>query len=94
MIIDNQSTVITLLPKDSPPDVFPHPHQAIDGLLAIGGDLSPQRILAAYPKGIFPWYEFGQPILWWCPDPRVVLFPKELKISRSLRKVLRKQDFN
>ena len=64
-----------------------------DGLLAVGGDLTKERLLAAYRQGIFPWYEFGQPILWWCPDPRLVLFPKELKISRSLRKVLRKQNF-
>jgi len=62
-----------------------------DGLLAIGGDLSQERLLEAYRNGIFPWYEVGQPILWWSPDPRLILIPKELKISRSLRKILRKE---
>jgi leucyl/phenylalanyl-tRNA---protein transferase len=60
-----------------------------DGLLAIGGDLAPGRLLAAYRKGIFPWYGHDQPILWWSPDPRTLLFPERLKISRSLRKQLR-----
>jgi len=64
-----------------------------DGLLAIGGDLKPQRLLAAYRMGIFPWYNEGQPILWWAPNPRAVLFPQRLNISRSLRKTLRKQSF-
>ncbi|WP_455218034.1 leucyl/phenylalanyl-tRNA--protein transferase [Kaarinaea lacus] len=64
-----------------------------DGLLAIGGDLSPQRLEAAYRHGIFPWFNHDQPILWWSPDPRAVLFPDQLKISRSLRKTLRKQLF-
>lgn len=64
-----------------------------DGLLAIGGDLSTHRILNAYRRGIFPWYSEGQPILWWSPDPRWVLKPEELKISRSLRKTLRKNLF-
>ena len=64
-----------------------------DGLLAIGGDLSPARLEAAYRRGIFPWYNHDQPILWWSPDPRAVLFPERLKISRSLRKTLRKQAF-
>lgn len=64
-----------------------------DGLLAIGGDLKPHRLLAAYRQGIFPWYNEGQPILWWAPNPRAVLFPAKLKISRSLRKTLRKQLF-
>tara|TARA_B100000945_G_scaffold312669_1_gene307540 strand:+ start:986 stop:1678 length:693 start_codon:yes stop_codon:yes gene_type:complete len=74
--------------------LFPPVEEAeADGLLAVGGDLTKERLLAAYRQGIFPWYEFGQPILWWCPNPRLVLFPKELKISRSLRKVLRKKDF-
>jgi leucyl/phenylalanyl-tRNA---protein transferase len=58
-------------------------------LLAAGGDLSPGRLLAAYERGIFPWYSEQQPILWWSPDPRMVLFPSELKISRSLAKTLR-----
>ena len=64
-----------------------------DGLLAVGGDLTKERLLGAYRRGIFPWYEVGQPILWWSPDPRLVLFPDELKISRSLRKVLGKEQF-
>ncbi|NKB37164.1 MAG: leucyl/phenylalanyl-tRNA--protein transferase [Gammaproteobacteria bacterium] len=61
-----------------------------DGLLAIGGDLSIKRLLSAYQKGIFPWYSDGQPILWWSPDPRCVLEPDQVKISRSLNKTLRK----
>lgn len=60
-----------------------------EGLLAVGGDLRPERLIAAYRRGIFPWYSDGQPILWWSPDPRAVLFPEKLKISRSLRKTLR-----
>lgn len=64
-----------------------------DGLLAVGGDLSVERILSAYRNGIFPWYSGEQPILWWSPDPRTVLFPSHLKISRSLRKTLRKHRF-
>ncbi len=59
------------------------------GLLAMGGDLSPDRLLNAYRHGIFPWYTEGQPIMWWSPDPRAVLFPSRVKISRSLRKTLR-----
>lgn len=74
--------------------LFPPVDQAEDdGLLAVGGDLTKERLLAAYRRGIFPWYEVGQPILWWSPDPRLVLFPEELIISRSLRKVLRKEQF-
>ena len=61
-----------------------------NGLLAVGGDLSPQRILAAYRKGIFPWFNPGDPILWWSPNTRTVIYPNHLHISRSLRKVLRK----
>ena len=63
------------------------------GLLAAGADLSPQRLLAAYQRGIFPWFSEGQPILWWSPDPRTVLFPDELHVSRSLGKVLRQQRY-
>ena len=62
-----------------------------DGLLAIGGDLSPERMLHAYQNGIFPWYNEGQPILWWSPDPRWVLEPAAIKISRSLRKTLNRK---
>lgn len=64
-----------------------------DGLLAVGGDLSPARLAAAYRQGIFPWYNDEQPILWWAPNPRAVLFPENLKISRSLRKTLRNNIF-
>ena len=67
--------------------------QEPNGLLAAGGDLSPIRLLAAYRQGIFPWYSVGQPILWWSPDPRMVLFPDELKISRSLAKRLKNSDY-
>jgi leucyl/phenylalanyl-tRNA--protein transferase len=63
------------------------------GLLAAGGDLSPTRLLAAYERGVFPWYSAQQPILWWSPDPRMVLFPEEFKCSRSLRKTLRSGRF-
>jgi leucyl/phenylalanyl-tRNA--protein transferase len=63
------------------------------GLLAAGGDLSPARLLAAYERGVFPWYSAQQPILWWSPDPRMVLFPGEFKCSRSLSKTLRHGDF-
>ncbi|HKQ15567.1 MAG TPA: leucyl/phenylalanyl-tRNA--protein transferase [Steroidobacteraceae bacterium] len=64
-----------------------------DGLLAAGGDLTPPRLLAAYRRGIFPWYSRGQPILWWCPDPRAVLFPSELRVSRSLAKSMRNRGY-
>ncbi len=74
--------------------VFPPPHFAEeDGLLAVGGDLRPERLLAAYQAGIFPWYSDGQPILWWSPDPRLVLFPCEFHRSRSLRRTLRRGVF-
>lgn len=75
---------------------FPPLDQALpdpNGLLAAGGDLSPERILAAYRRGIFPWFSEGEPVLWWSPDPRMVLFPGELKISRSLAKTLRNADY-
>jgi len=64
-----------------------------DGLLAIGGDLSPQRLMHAYKHGIFPWFEEKQPILWWSPDPRMVLFPEGLKVSKSMQQVLRNSNF-
>ena len=73
---------------------FPPPHLAEkDGLLAVGGDLGEKRILRAYAMGIFPWFTEGSPILWWSPDPRLVLFPDELKVSRSLRQCMNKGDF-
>ena len=64
-----------------------------DGLLAVGGDLSPKRVLFAYKNGIFPWYEVDQPLLWWSPDPRFVLYPNKLKISKSSKQLLRSQKF-
>ncbi|AUC75045.1 leucyl/phenylalanyl-tRNA--protein transferase [Olleya sp. Bg11-27] len=64
-----------------------------DGLLAVGGDLSAVRLLSAYKKGIFPWFEDDNTILWWSPDPRFVLFPEDLKVSKSMRQVLRNSDF-
>lgn len=73
---------------------FPPPYLAgPDGLLAMGGDLSPERLLLAYRNGIFPWYE-GEHILWWAPDPRFVLFPGELKISKNIRPLLKKKEFD
>lgn len=63
------------------------------GLLAIGGDLSTQRLLGAYQKGIFPWYNAGEPIMWWSPDPRCVLFPNRYKLQRSLKKTIKQQQF-
>ena len=86
--------MLTWLSKDSLS--FPPLARALrepDGLLAAGGDLRPERILAAYRHGCYPWYQQGQPILWWSPDPRFVLLPDELHISRSLGKVLRRQTF-
>jgi leucyl/phenylalanyl-tRNA--protein transferase len=77
-------------------DAFPPASEALtepNGLLAAGGDLEPERLLAAYRKGIFPWYQEGQPILWWSPDPRAVLWPEGLKVSRSLRRSLTKRGF-
>jgi len=77
-----------------PDPIFPPPHLAEpEGLLAIGGDLSANRLLAAYRHGIFPWYEDGGPILWWSPDPRLVLFPSELRVSRRFRRTLRSGRF-
>ena len=73
---------------------FPHPEASEpSGLLALGGDLSPERLLLAYSAGIFPWYSEGQPILWHSPDPRCVLEPQELRVSRSLAKTLRRGRF-
>ena len=72
--------------------LFPHPSLSNeDGILAVGGDLSCERLLLAYHNGIFPWFSEGDPILWWSPDPRCVLFPKDIKVSKSMRKFLKKQ---
>jgi leucyl/phenylalanyl-tRNA--protein transferase len=87
---------ITWLTRRDPPDAFPPVERALDdppGLLAAGGDLSPARLVAAYRRGIFPWYSAGQPVLWWCPDPRAVLFPGEFRRSRSLAKSERNRGF-
>jgi leucyl/phenylalanyl-tRNA---protein transferase len=89
-------TITWLSPQDAP-EWFPPLEQALDepaGLLAAGGDLSPARLLAAYRRGIFPWYSPGQPVLWWSPDPRAVLFPEEFRCSRSLGKTLRNGGFS
>lgn len=87
---------IVWLGDEEDPTWFPPVTGALsepDGLLAAGGDLTPARVLAAYERGIFPWYSEGQPVLWWSPDPRAVLFPDELRISRSLRRTLRQAPF-
>lgn len=87
---------LTPLNPFKPNQPFPAPQNALtepDGLLAIGGCLSPQRIINAYSQGIFPWYNPGEPILWWSPNPRLVLFPEKLQISRSLNKTWRKKLF-
>jgi len=87
--------IVWLAPED-PPDSFPPVGRALrepDGLLAAGGDLSPERLLAAYRRGIFPWYSPGQPILWWSPDPRAVLDPEDFRQSRSLGKAIRNRGF-
>ena len=74
--------------------IFPHPSEAdANGLVAIGGDLSSERLLLAYNSGIFPWYNEDEPLLWWSPNPRMVLYPKELRVSKSMRVVLKKQLF-
>lgn len=85
--------MIPYLNDDTP---FPPVERALrapDGLLAAGGSLAPHRLLEAYRRGIFPWFNEGDPVLWWSPDPRTVLFPGEFKISRSLRKSLRREIF-
>ncbi|XLM21913.1 leucyl/phenylalanyl-tRNA--protein transferase [Chromobacterium piscinae] len=85
-----------MIPWLGPEPVFPPVTQALghpNGLLAAGGDLSSRRILCAYSEGIFPWFSEGEPILWWSPAPRMVLYPEELKVSRSLAKTLRNLDY-
>lgn len=88
---------LTVLDPNNPEQDFPLVNKALrnpDGLLAVGGCLSQTRLLNAYRHGIFPWYNPGEPILWWSPDPRLVLFPDKLIISRSLHKTLRKNIFS
>ena len=87
---------ITWLQPGDAPAAFPPVERALDeppGLLAAGGDLSPERLIAAYQRGIFPWYSAGEPVLWWSPDPREVLVPGEMHVSRSLQRVLRRGTF-
>jgi leucyl/phenylalanyl-tRNA---protein transferase len=87
---------ITWLTPDGDPEWLPPTEQALDepnGLLAAGGDLAPRRLIAAYRRGVFPWFAAGQPILWWSPDPRAVLFPEEFQCSRSLAKSMRNRGF-
>lgn len=84
--------MLTLLDPDDPRQPFPPVHRAErqpNGLLAVGGDLSPERLLNAYRSGIFPWFSADQPILWWSPNPRTVLFPERMAPNRSLRKAMR-----
>ncbi len=84
------------IPDSAPPRAFPDVDVALEepnGLLAMGGDLAPERLLYAYAHGIFPWYSEGQPILWWSPDPRMVLQPSSLRVSRTLRRRLRRGDY-
>ncbi len=81
---------------NSPPEAFPPVEIALrdpEGLLAVGGDLSPKRLLAAYRRGIFPWFVDGQPILWWSPDPRCLFRPDAFHLSRSLRRTIRRSTF-
>lgn len=74
--------------------IFPPVEGAEDGIVAVGGDLLPERLIIAYQSGIFPWYSKGEPIIWWSPDPRCVIFPERLHISRSMQRVLRGDEFS
>lgn len=88
--------MIPWLRPDDPPTSFPPVETALtepDGLLCAGGDLAPERLIEAYRRGIFPWFSAGQPILWWSPDPRTVLYPSELHVSRSLARTLRRRRY-
>jgi leucyl/phenylalanyl-tRNA--protein transferase len=85
---------LPIYPLTDDPRVFPDPrHASVEGLLAYGGDLSPQRLLNAYSVGIFPWFNEDDPILWWSPDPRLVLYPQDIKISKSFRRILRNGEY-
>ncbi|MGR9051253.1 MAG: leucyl/phenylalanyl-tRNA--protein transferase [Gammaproteobacteria bacterium] len=87
---------LTVLDPCRPNEAFPDLNLALDepnGLLAVGGCLSPQRLINAYRHGAFPWYNPGEPVLWWSPDPRLVMFPDRIKISRSLRKTINRSSF-
>jgi len=83
--------MVTILGLDTP---FPPVEKYLpEGIVAVGGDLSPQRLISAYTQGIFPWFNDDEPVIWWSPDPRMVLFPEELKVSKSMAKLLKKQAF-
>jgi len=95
LTLNNGASVRYAAPDDHP--FFPATGFVLDdpaGLIQIGGALTPDWLLAAYQRGIFPWFSSGDPILWWCPDPRTVLIPNEFKLSRSLAKVLRNGGFH
>lgn len=85
--------VYVLTPHSTSVEFPPPEHASPEGLLAIGGDLAAGRLIEAYRHGIFPWYSTGQPILWWSPDPRTVLYPEHLRVTRSLRKRIRSHRF-
>lgn len=96
MTTSNNSRSPAFLSPHDDPERFPDPERALhdpNGLLAVGGDLSTTRLIAAYRNGIFPWFNAGEPILWWSPNPRAVLFPGAVAISRSLYKTLKKKPF-
>lgn len=85
---------MNIFPLDKYSYIFPNPKDACDeGVLAYGGDLNPNRIIKAYMNGIFPWYNMDDPILWWSPNPRLILYPKKIKISKSLKKTINKNIF-
>ena len=84
-----------LITLDTPETQFPSPDSASEeGLVAVGGEITTVRVLSAYRQGIFPWYSEDQPVLWWSPEPRAILYPDDIKISRSLKKTLRKKLFH
>ncbi len=90
------TTPIHLIHVDDDESPFPDPSNALvepDGLLAVGGNLSPTRLLIAYRQGVFPWFSEGDPILWWSPNPRTVFIPEQIHVNRSLRKAIRKQPY-
>ncbi len=88
--------MVPWIPEDAQPTLFPPVETALldpNGLLAGGGDLSPARLVAAYGRGIFPWFSEGDPILWWSPDPRMLLLPSEFRVNRSFKKILRQAPY-
>lgn len=95
LLLYEQDFILKMVLLDPKIISFPDPEStdSENGLLAIGGDLSPERIHFAYQLGLFPWFNPGEEILWWCPDPRFVLFPNDLKVSKSMRKIMRDEVF-